>query len=98
MTRHRKDRGFRTERVVVSYLSQLGGEAQALVEGAGKDVHQCPVRFGNQGSLTSSTPSMDQTSGEEVARQGAERRGGQNERTRGRCFSVSCVHEISRLG
>jgi hypothetical protein len=41
MTRHRKDRGFRTERVVVSYL-QTWWRSASIGRGAGKDVHQVP--------------------------------------------------------
>ena len=41
MTRHRKDRGFRTERVVVSYLQTWWRNA-SIGRGAGKDVHQVP--------------------------------------------------------
>jgi hypothetical protein len=41
MTRHRKDRGFRTERVIVSYL-QTWWRSASIGRGAGKDVHQVP--------------------------------------------------------
>jgi hypothetical protein len=41
MTRHRKDRGFRTERVVVSYL-QTWWRSASIGRGAGKDVHNVP--------------------------------------------------------
>jgi hypothetical protein len=41
MTRHRKDRGLRTERVVASYLSQWWGSA-SIGRGAGKDIHNVP--------------------------------------------------------
>lgn len=41
MTRHRKDRGLRTERVVVSYL-QTWWRSASIGRGAGKDVHQVP--------------------------------------------------------
>jgi len=41
VTRHRKDRGYRTERVVVSYL-QTWWRSASIGRGAGKDVHQVP--------------------------------------------------------
>ena len=41
MTRHRKDRGLRTERVVAAYLSQWWRNA-TIGRGAGKDVHGVP--------------------------------------------------------
>ena len=41
MTRHRKDRGLRTERVVQQYLSQWW-ESAAIGRGAGKDVLNVP--------------------------------------------------------
>ena len=41
MTRSRKDRGFRTERVVVSYL-QTWWRSASVGRGAGKDVHNVP--------------------------------------------------------
>ena len=41
MTRHRKDRGFRTERVVVEYLRQWWPFA-TVGRGAGKDVFNVP--------------------------------------------------------
>ena len=41
MTRHRKDRGLRTERVVAAYLSQWWGSA-VVGRGAGKDVLNVP--------------------------------------------------------
>ncbi len=41
MTRHRKDRGFRTERVVAAYLSQWWRSA-SIGRGAGKDIHNVP--------------------------------------------------------
>ena len=41
MTRHRKDRGFRTERVIVSYL-QTWWRSASIGRGAGKDVYQVP--------------------------------------------------------
>ena len=41
MTRHRKDRGLRTERLVQGYLSQWWGSA-AVGRGAGKDVLNVP--------------------------------------------------------
>lgn len=41
MTRHRKDRGLRTERVVAAYLSQWWRSA-SIGRGAGKDIHQVP--------------------------------------------------------
>lgn len=41
MTRHRKDRGLRTERVVVSYL-QTWWRSASIGRGAGKDVHNVP--------------------------------------------------------
>jgi hypothetical protein len=41
MTRHRKDRGFRTERVVAAYLSQWWRSA-SIGRGAGKDIHGVP--------------------------------------------------------
>ena len=41
MTRHRKDRGLRTERVVVQYLSQWWRSA-SIGRGAGKDIHNVP--------------------------------------------------------
>jgi hypothetical protein len=41
MTRHRKDRGFRTERVVVSYL-QTWWRSASVGRGAGKDIHNVP--------------------------------------------------------
>jgi hypothetical protein len=41
MTRHRKDRGFRTERVVVSYL-QTWWRSASIGRGAGKDIHNVP--------------------------------------------------------
>jgi len=41
MTRHRKDRGLRTERVVAQYLSQWWGSA-VVGRGAGKDVLNVP--------------------------------------------------------
>jgi hypothetical protein len=41
MTRHRKDRGYRTERVIVSYL-QTWWRSASIGRGAGKDVHQVP--------------------------------------------------------
>ena len=41
MTRHRKDRGLRTERVVQQYLSQWW-ESAAVGRGAGKDVLNVP--------------------------------------------------------
>jgi hypothetical protein len=41
MTRHRKDRGFRTERVVAAYLSQWWRSA-SVGRGAGKDIHNVP--------------------------------------------------------
>ena len=41
MTRHRKDRGLRTERVVVSYL-QTWWRSASVGRGAGKDVHNVP--------------------------------------------------------
>jgi len=41
MTRHRKDRGFRTERVVAAYLSQWWRNA-SIGRGAGKDIHNVP--------------------------------------------------------
>ena len=41
MTRHRKDRGFRTERVVAAYLSQWWRSA-SVGRGAGKDIHHVP--------------------------------------------------------
>jgi len=41
MTRSRKDRGFRTERVVAAYLSQWWGNA-SIGRGAGKDIHNVP--------------------------------------------------------
>jgi hypothetical protein len=42
MSRHRKDRGLRTERVVVEYLSQWWG-GLAVGRGAGKDVVNFPI-------------------------------------------------------
>ena len=42
MTRHRKDRGLRTERVVVSYL-QTWWRSASVGRGAGKDVHNVPL-------------------------------------------------------
>ena len=41
MTRHRKDRGFRTERVVAAYLSQWWRSA-SVGRGAGKDITNVP--------------------------------------------------------
>jgi len=41
MTRHRKDRGFRTERVVAAYLSQWWRSA-SIGRGAGKDILNVP--------------------------------------------------------
>ena len=41
MTRHRKDRGLRTERVIVSYL-QAWWRSASIGRGAGKDVHNVP--------------------------------------------------------
>ena len=41
MTRHRKDRGFRTERVVAAYLSQWWRSA-SVGRGAGKDCLNVP--------------------------------------------------------
>jgi len=41
MTRTRKDRGFRTERVVAAYLSQWWRSA-SIGRGAGKDIHNVP--------------------------------------------------------
>jgi hypothetical protein len=41
MTRHRKDRGFRTERVVAAYLSQWWRNA-SVGRGAGKDCLNVP--------------------------------------------------------
>ena len=41
MTRHRKDRGYRTERVVAAYLSQWWRSA-SVGRGAGKDVLNVP--------------------------------------------------------
>jgi hypothetical protein len=41
MTRSRKDRGFRTERVVAAYLSQWWRSA-SVGRGAGKDIHNVP--------------------------------------------------------
>ena len=41
MSRHRKDRGFRTERVVAAYLSQWWRSA-SVGRGAGKDVLNVP--------------------------------------------------------
>jgi len=41
MTRHRKDRGFRTERVVASYLS-LWWRNASIGRGAGKDITNVP--------------------------------------------------------
>ena len=41
MTRSRKDRGFRTERVVAAYLSQWWRSA-SIGRGAGKDIHNVP--------------------------------------------------------
>ena len=41
MTRSRKDRGFRTERVVAAYLSRWWGNA-SIGRGAGKDIHNVP--------------------------------------------------------
>jgi hypothetical protein len=41
MPRHRKDRGFRTERVVAAYLSQWWRSA-SIGRGAGKDIHNVP--------------------------------------------------------
>lgn len=41
MTRHRKDRGMRTERVVAAYLSQWWRSA-SIGRGAGKDIHNVP--------------------------------------------------------
>jgi hypothetical protein len=42
MTRSRKDRGFRTERVVVSYLQTWWRNA-SIGRGAGKDVYNLPI-------------------------------------------------------
>ena len=41
MTRHRKDRGYRTERVVAAYLSQWWRSA-GVGRGAGKDITNVP--------------------------------------------------------
>jgi hypothetical protein len=41
MTRHRKDRGLRTERVVAAYLSQWWRSA-SVGRGSGKDIHNVP--------------------------------------------------------
>jgi hypothetical protein len=41
MTRHRKDRGLRTERVVASYLQQWWPHA-GIGRGAGKDITNVP--------------------------------------------------------
>jgi hypothetical protein len=41
MTRHRKDRGLRTERVVASYLSEWW-EFASVGRGAGKDIQNVP--------------------------------------------------------
>ena len=41
MTRHRKDRGFRTERVVAAYLS-LWWRNASIGRGSGKDIHNVP--------------------------------------------------------
>lgn len=41
MTRHRKDRGLRTERVVASYLQQWWPHA-SVGRGAGKDIQNVP--------------------------------------------------------
>jgi hypothetical protein len=41
MTRHRKDRGFRTERVVAAYLS-LWWRSAVVGRGAGKDIVNVP--------------------------------------------------------
>jgi len=41
MTRHRKDRGYRTERVVAAYLSQWWRNA-SVGRGAGKDCQNLP--------------------------------------------------------
>ena len=41
MTRHRKDRGFRTERVVAGYL-QTWWRSASVGRGAGKDIHNVP--------------------------------------------------------
>jgi hypothetical protein len=41
MTRHRKDRGFRTERVVAAYLAQWWRSA-SVGRGAGKDITNVP--------------------------------------------------------
>jgi hypothetical protein len=42
MTRHRKDRGLRTERVVAAYLSQWWRSA-CVGRGAGKDILNVPI-------------------------------------------------------
>jgi hypothetical protein len=44
MTQYRKHRGFRTERVVVSYLQTWWRNA-SIGRGAGKDVHGVPFDF-----------------------------------------------------
>jgi hypothetical protein len=41
MTRHRKDRGFRTERVVAAYLS-LWWRNASIGRGSGKDIYNVP--------------------------------------------------------
>ena len=41
MTRSRKDRGMRTERIVAAYLSQWWRSA-SIGRGAGKDIHNVP--------------------------------------------------------
>ena len=41
MTRHRKDRGLRTERVIVSYL-QVWWRSASIGRGAGKDIYNVP--------------------------------------------------------
>jgi hypothetical protein len=41
MTNHRKSRGFRTERVVISYL-QTWWRSASVGRGAGKDIHNVP--------------------------------------------------------
>ena len=48
MTRHRKDRGFRTERVIVSYL-QTWWRSASIGRGAGKELPFVVCRMNGQG-------------------------------------------------
>jgi hypothetical protein len=75
MTRHRKDRGFRTERVVAGYL-QTWWRSASVGRGAGKDIHNVPFDIEVKARAELQAPRVVASGYQEVRPQRAVGRGG----------------------